>query len=120
MINEYGAVGGMRIGRGNRNTRSKPAPVPLCPPKTPTLPDLGLILVHRLWKPANNRLSYVTALIALVSLDPKGVGNTFHLNVGLYGVTYKYSTLTSDWNHHRHTGELFFRNVGYSKYDGKR
>jgi hypothetical protein len=25
------AVGGMRIGRGNRNTRRKPAPVPLCP-----------------------------------------------------------------------------------------
>jgi hypothetical protein len=28
---ECGAVGGMRIGRGNRNTRRKPAPVPLCP-----------------------------------------------------------------------------------------
>jgi hypothetical protein len=27
-----GAVGGMRIGRGKRNTRKKPAPVPLCPP----------------------------------------------------------------------------------------
>jgi hypothetical protein len=29
----YGAVGGMRIGRGNRNTPRKPAPVPLCPPQ---------------------------------------------------------------------------------------
>jgi hypothetical protein len=29
---EYGAVGGMRISRGNRSTRTKPAPVPLCPP----------------------------------------------------------------------------------------
>jgi hypothetical protein len=29
---ECGAVGGMRIGRGNRSTRIKPAPVPLCPP----------------------------------------------------------------------------------------
>jgi hypothetical protein len=28
---DYGAVGGMRIGRGNR----KPAPVPLCPPQIP-------------------------------------------------------------------------------------
>jgi hypothetical protein len=27
---DYGAVGGMRIGRGNRSTRRKPAPVPLC------------------------------------------------------------------------------------------
>jgi hypothetical protein len=25
---DYGAVGGMRIGRGNRRTRKKPAPVP--------------------------------------------------------------------------------------------
>jgi hypothetical protein len=28
---DYGAVGGMRIGRGNRSTRRKSAPVPLCP-----------------------------------------------------------------------------------------
>jgi hypothetical protein len=28
---DYGAVGGMRIGRGNRSTRRKPATVPLCP-----------------------------------------------------------------------------------------
>jgi hypothetical protein len=32
---ECGAVGGMRIGRGNRSTRRKPAPVPLCPPQIP-------------------------------------------------------------------------------------
>jgi hypothetical protein len=31
---EYAAVGGM-IGRGIRNTRRKPAPVPLCPPQIP-------------------------------------------------------------------------------------
>jgi hypothetical protein len=30
---EYGEIGGM-IGRGNRSTRRKPAPVPLCPPQT--------------------------------------------------------------------------------------
>jgi hypothetical protein len=29
-----GGIGGM-IGRGNRSTRRKPAPVPLCPPQTP-------------------------------------------------------------------------------------
>jgi hypothetical protein len=28
-----GAVGGMRIGRGNRNTKRKPAPVPICQPQ---------------------------------------------------------------------------------------
>jgi hypothetical protein len=37
MINEgdCGAIGGMKIGRGNRSTRRKPAPAPFCPPKIP-------------------------------------------------------------------------------------
>jgi hypothetical protein len=30
-----GELGGMMIGRGNRSTRRKPAPVPLCPSQTP-------------------------------------------------------------------------------------
>jgi hypothetical protein len=29
-----GEIGGM-IGRGNRSTRRKPPPVPICPPQTP-------------------------------------------------------------------------------------
>jgi hypothetical protein len=32
---DCGAVGGMKIGRRNRSTRRKPAPVPLCPPQIP-------------------------------------------------------------------------------------
>jgi hypothetical protein len=32
---DYGAVGGMRIGRVNRSTRGKPASVPLRPPQIP-------------------------------------------------------------------------------------
>jgi hypothetical protein len=32
---DYGAVDGIRIGKGNRSTRRKPAPVPLCPPQIP-------------------------------------------------------------------------------------
>jgi hypothetical protein len=35
MINECGAVGGLRIGRGNGSTRREPDPVPLCPPQIP-------------------------------------------------------------------------------------
>jgi hypothetical protein len=37
MIDEgdCGAVGGIKIGRGNRSTRRKPAPAPLCPPQIP-------------------------------------------------------------------------------------
>jgi hypothetical protein len=30
-----GEFGGMKIGRGNRSARRKPAPVPLCPPQIP-------------------------------------------------------------------------------------
>jgi hypothetical protein len=30
-----GEIGGMMTGRGNRSTRRKPAPVPLCLPQTP-------------------------------------------------------------------------------------
>jgi hypothetical protein len=32
---ECGALGGMRIGRGNQSTRRKLAQVPLCPPQIP-------------------------------------------------------------------------------------
>jgi hypothetical protein len=37
MIDEgdCGAIVGMKIGRGNRNTRRKPAPASLCPPQIP-------------------------------------------------------------------------------------
>jgi hypothetical protein len=37
MIDEgdCGAIGGMKIGRGNRSTRRKPAPGPFCPPQIP-------------------------------------------------------------------------------------
>jgi hypothetical protein len=33
--NEWEEDGGMRIGRGNRSIRRKPAPVPLCPSQVP-------------------------------------------------------------------------------------
>jgi hypothetical protein len=36
---DCGAIGGMKIGRGNRSTRRKPTPAPLCPPQNPTWPD---------------------------------------------------------------------------------
>jgi hypothetical protein len=56
---DYGAVGGIRIGKGNRSTRRKPALVPLCPPQIPH--DLGSNPGRRGGKPATNRLSYGTA-----------------------------------------------------------
>jgi hypothetical protein len=33
---DCGAIGGIKIGRGNQSTRRKPAPAPLCPPQNPT------------------------------------------------------------------------------------
>jgi hypothetical protein len=33
-----GEFGGMKIGKGNRSTRRKPAPEPLCPPQIPLDP----------------------------------------------------------------------------------
>jgi hypothetical protein len=35
MINDYGAVGGMKIGRGIANTRREPTPEPLSLPQIP-------------------------------------------------------------------------------------
>jgi hypothetical protein len=32
---DCGETGGMKIDRGNRSTRRKPAPAPLCPPQIP-------------------------------------------------------------------------------------
>jgi hypothetical protein len=50
MIDEgdCGAIGGMKIGRGNRSTRRKPAPAPLCPPQIPQ--DLRRNPMIRLWQ----------------------------------------------------------------------
>jgi hypothetical protein len=57
-----GAIGGMKIGRGNRSTRRKPAPAPLWPPQNPTCSDPGSNPSRRGGKPATNRLSYGAAI----------------------------------------------------------
>jgi hypothetical protein len=49
-----GEFGGMKIDRGNRSTRRKPAPASLCPPA-------GSYPGRRGGKPATNRLSYGAA-----------------------------------------------------------
>jgi hypothetical protein len=51
MIDEgdCGAIGGMKIGRGNRSTRRKPAPAPLCPPQIPH--DQTRECITYEWKP---------------------------------------------------------------------
>jgi hypothetical protein len=55
-----GEIDGMMIGRGNRSTQRKPAPVSLCTPETPhAYPDANP--GRRDGKPATNRFSYGTA-----------------------------------------------------------
>jgi hypothetical protein len=52
-----GEFGATKIGRGNRSTRRKSAPEPLCSPQIPLDPTRG----RRSGKPATNRLRYGAA-----------------------------------------------------------
>jgi hypothetical protein len=58
---DYGAIGGMKIGGGNRSTRRKPAPAPLCPPKIPLDKTPRSNPGRSGGKPPTNRLSYGAA-----------------------------------------------------------
>jgi hypothetical protein len=53
--------GGLKIGRGNRSTRRKPTPTPLCPPQIPHDQTRVWNPGRRGGKPATNRLSYGAA-----------------------------------------------------------
>jgi hypothetical protein len=55
------AIGGMKIVRGNRSTRRKPAPVPLCPPQIPYDLTPGSNPGRRGGKLVTTGLNYVTA-----------------------------------------------------------
>jgi hypothetical protein len=59
---DCGAIGGMKIDRGNRSTRRKHAPAPLCPPQIPHDRTRAQTRGRRVGKPAANRLSYGAAL----------------------------------------------------------
>jgi hypothetical protein len=60
---DYGAVGGMRIGRGNRCTWRIPVTLSTT---NPTWPDLGANPGRQGGKPATNCLSYGTALMHML------------------------------------------------------
>jgi hypothetical protein len=64
---EFGAIGGMKIGRGNRSTRRKPVPAPLCPTTNPTWPDPGSNPGRHGGKPATNLLSYGAVAWCLIN-----------------------------------------------------
>jgi hypothetical protein len=63
MIDEddCGAIGRMKIGRGNRSTRRKPAPAPLSPPQIAHDQTRARAPGRRGGKPATNGLSYGAA-----------------------------------------------------------
>jgi hypothetical protein len=62
---DCGAIGGMKIGKGNRSTRRKPAPAPLCPCGGP---DPGSNPGGRGGKPTINSLSYGAAQVITLIL----------------------------------------------------
>jgi hypothetical protein len=64
MIDEddCGAIGEMKIGRGNRSTRRRPASAQLCPPQIPHDETRARTPDRRSGKPAANRLSYGAAI----------------------------------------------------------
>jgi hypothetical protein len=63
MIDEgdCGAIAGMKIGRGDRSTRRKPAPAPLGPPQIPHDQTQARTPGRRGGNPPTNRLSYGAA-----------------------------------------------------------
>jgi hypothetical protein len=63
MIDEddFWKIGGMKTGWGNRSTRRKPTPAPLCPPQNPTWQTRSRTPDRSGGKPATNRLSYGVA-----------------------------------------------------------
>jgi hypothetical protein len=63
----FGAFGGIKIGRGDRSTRRKPTPAPLCPPQNPTWQPRSRTPDRSCGKPATNRLSYGTASFSPIS-----------------------------------------------------
>jgi hypothetical protein len=72
MIDEddCGVIGGVKIGRGNRSTRRKPAPAPLCPPQIPHDQTRARTPSRRSGKPATNYkyLNMHLFLVWMVSL----------------------------------------------------
>jgi hypothetical protein len=58
---DYGAIGSMKIGKGNRSSRINSAPTPLFPPQLPHYQDTASNPGRCDGKPATNRLSYGAA-----------------------------------------------------------
>jgi hypothetical protein len=98
---ECGVVCGIRIGRGNRSTRNKPAPVPLCPPQIPY--DLtwdrtraAAVGSRQLtaWAMARPYDSLLTILTTILTRDPRNSGS-----IPGRGITFSFSPQTGSGFH---------------------
>jgi hypothetical protein len=78
MVSESGAICGMRIGRGNRCTRRKPAQMTTLYTTNVTEPDRGSNWGRRIQKPATNHLNYGTSLVKLQFMNWKGRGRSIN------------------------------------------
>jgi hypothetical protein len=63
--NEHGAIGGMRNGKGNRSTRTKPVPVHFVHQKSHMTDSVFNLGRRRRGKPATDRLCYDTAIYSV-------------------------------------------------------
>jgi hypothetical protein len=107
---ECGAVGGMRIGRGNWSTQRKPAPVPLCTPQIThgltRVRTLAAVMGNRqitawAWRGFEWRYSY-TSIISLATAKTRCRENLFEGEIfrdklqtlGFVSIHYYYTLLT--------------------------
>jgi hypothetical protein len=75
IVDECGAVGGMRIGRGNRNTREKSAPLPLCLPRIPY--DLTWARTRTAWAMARPVIGLLYFLDVTWSIFVSGIKSAY-------------------------------------------
>jgi hypothetical protein len=99
MLNDCGAVGGIRIGRGSLSTVRKPAPVPRCPQQAPHDPTWNTTtalrqIVHPTYDRAFNGLtapSHLTQRFPLLwKRKPKMLVNLSAWQFGLLLLSHRY------------------------------
>jgi hypothetical protein len=114
---ECGTAGRIRIGRGNRSTRRKPAPVPLCPPQIPH--DLNLVRTRaaavgsqRLtsWAMARPISPYVMAVSSICKLTMRhGLATRHPISMEMFYIvnkTFSWPTCNTSYNYQQTNNRL--------------
>jgi hypothetical protein len=80
---DCGETGGMNIGRGNRSTRRKPTPVPLCPLRIMFCLNFHITtFLHLLPKVNDSNLQSLTCITALLIKHWENYGERTHVPIG--------------------------------------